>query len=143
MNDDERIAAEKALEAAEFLLADVRNRRADLDRRERELAGIIAEQRAKLGRVGMTIDANAEQAKPKLPVDDEQQEEYGAISRSIIEVMKERGRKMTAPEVAEALERRGVQVRAKSYYLAARSAMRSLAKRGSIRRVAQGYYRVT
>jgi hypothetical protein len=140
-DDEETIAL---LAASELLLADVQRQRNTLDRKERELRESIAMYRARLGTKSDRV-IEVTQALPPRPIPnpaDDDSDKYGAITESIVQIMKDAGRKMSAPQVANALQGHNVSIRAKSYDSAARTALRRLFETGKIRRVGPGFYRL-
>jgi len=132
--------------AAELLLADIRRQREALDRRERDLREQIAGYRSRVGISSGTrsesIDFESVDEKESSRGDAGGSDSYGAITEAIVVAMHDTKRRMNVPQIAAALEARRIPIRAKSYLAATRTAVRRLAEKGTVRRVATGYYRL-
>lgn len=156
--DEEQREFEALLSAAELLLADVQNELVALDRRQRELQNVVNAYQAKLvGRNGLSRQSEVSRAVPSemptidlplggiLPEENDAEEaddQYGAITSAVTEIMTEFGKKVNAPFLASQLKMRQVPIRAKSYDRAVRTAIRRLHDKGKIKRVGTGYYRM-
>jgi hypothetical protein len=143
---------EALLQAAELLLADVQNERAALDRRERELEGVVAAYRARLPESRNGTPAR-ETLQPKETLgdlslgvfeesEDNDAEQYGAITTAVTEIMTQFPKKINVSMLSSQLELRRVPIRAKTYDRAVRTALRRLYEKGRVKRVGNGWYRL-
>lgn len=128
------------LEAAQLLLKDVRRRRQELDRRERDLQQEVAAYRARLGMKPQPAEREItrDDLLPLGPFTAEDFEEaeasetYGAIGEAVKEIINaSNGVDMAG--IAAKLEERRVPIRAKDYMSAARTAVRRLRNSKEVR----------
>lgn len=140
MVDQERTQDRQLLEAAQLLLKDVRRRRLELDRRERDLQQEVASYKARLG-VPKSASGKDDEVASLFPIGPfsaeemeaaEETETYGAIGEAVKEIVNaSHGIDMAG--ITAKLESRRLPIRAKSYLSAARTAVRRLRKSGDVR----------
>jgi hypothetical protein len=138
MADDQEIR--KLLEATETLLANIREQREALDRRERDLLEDRARYQARLHAPTAMVIPLAQRT-TTLPSAEDQQE-YESIRGVVRAIMEEaHGKKLRVSDIANELERRGVKIEAGSYETSARNAIRRWMKKNYVKQQPLSYYR--